>query len=1027
MKCLFSVIIIIIISNSVFPQNNADIEIKLGIAEDYYQLAKKMRKEALFDSALILFKKAEYIFRKHKEHPRYISCLNLIGRSYQQKLKYEMAIPYLEKALEYSKTYLDSNHSEIALANNFLGISYRRLHKYEKAKNYYKVALKVRKSLYGEDHKLVKSIYKNLGNLYREWGDYDKAFKYTWKRIGDDFNKIDPIEIGQLYFSIANIHYYKNDYFQAELFYKRSVSIFLDNNANNRLINMAYHNLGIIFAKKFDYESAIYYYLQLIDSFNEETDEYVLALTNLGLAYKDIKDYTKALKCYNKAIEIQNRIAANNNFSKYNLYNNLGDLYLAKEKWSLALKNMNKAVYFKSLIENDKRTSVYEGLSQTYIHFGNYKKAIQAIEKGLEIAYRFKDSEQIQIFQLLSRYGDVYYAQQDFPTALSFYQKAICAINNYCSIKDVNVLPPIDKSIADYHFLKGILAKIKTFQELSIEEPLKNKKVVYLKSINSHYDAANELAHKIRTGFKSEGSKFLFAKEVLKILDISLDAAQELYELTGNETYLAQIFEMGELGKSMALADALAESRARTFGQLPDSLLEQESALKIDLVALENRIEKLQSNEALRDSSLIDSLNGRYGKLQITYNEMLESFEENYPEYYNLKYSNTLPKLADVQASLGDNEAMLEYFLGEKDVRLFLITQNNFEIHKFPNDTTFQELLSSFNRSIRKVSEAGSFAERSAALYDKLIKPIAGKIADKKKLVIIPDGELYYLPFEALIKEMPANTQDFASMAYLVKDVEVSYHYSANLYLHSLEKEVAETKYNVAGFAPVFQDGDDGAEILESGSPVLGQIVDYLKDITRDGQQFNELPHSENEAREIVNLFDWESQKSFGYFRGEATEERFKQDAHQFKYLHLATHSFVNEERPQLSGIAFSQPADTSATEDGILYSGEIYNLDLNADLVVLSSCESGLGKLIRGEGLMAMTRGFLYAGATNVLVSLWAVYDRHTSDLMTEFYRQIDDPKSYAPALRAAKLKMIENPDTAFPALWSSFVLIGR
>lgn len=511
------------------------------------------------------------------------------------------------------------------------------------------------------------------------------------------------------------------------------------------------------------------------------------------------------------------------------------------------------------------------------------------------------------------------------------------------------------------------------------------------------------------------------------MLDLSLPAAQELYKLTGNDIYPAKIFEMGELGKSMALADALAESRARTFGQLPDSLLAEESALKIDLVALENRIEKLQATEALRDSALIDSLNGRYGKLQITYNELLESFEENYPEYYDLKYSNTLPELADVQASLGDDEAMLEYFLGEKDVRLFLITQNDFEIHKFPNDPTFQELLSSFNRSIRKVSEAGSFAERSAALYDKLIRPIAAKISDKKKLVIIPDGELYYLPFEALIKEVPANPQNFAAMDYLVKDIDVSYHYSANLYLHSLEKEVTETKYNVAGFAPVFQAGDDGAEILESGSPVLGQIVNYLKDITRDGQQFNELPHSENEAREIVDLFDWEAQKSFGYLRREATEERFKADAHQFKYLHLATHSFVNEERPQLSGIAFSQPVDTSAAEDGILYSGEIYNLDLNADLVVLSSCESGLGKLIRGEGLMAMTRGFLYAGATNVLVSLWAVYDRHTSDLMTEFYRQIDDAKSYAPALRAAKLKMIENPDTAFPALWSSFVLIGR
>jgi CHAT domain-containing protein len=134
----------------------------------------------------------------------------------------------------------------------------------------------------------------------------------------------------------------------------------------------------------------------------------------------------------------------------------------------------------------------------------------------------------------------------------------------------------------------------------------------------------------------------------------------------------------------------------------------------------------------------------------------------------------------------------------------------------------------------------------------------------------------------------------------------------------------------------------------------------------------------------------------------------------------------MNEKYPQLSGLAFSQPDDTISGEDGILYSGEIYTLDLHADLVVLSSCESGIGRLAKGEGMFSLTRGFIYAGANNVVVSLWKVYDKHTSKLMIEFYRGIAAGQDYSTALHNAKLKMLQNEDTAFPVSWAGFVLVG-
>jgi len=194
--------------------------------------------------------------------------------------------------------------------------------------------------------------------------------------------------------------------------------------------------------------------------------------------------------------------------------------------------------------------------------------------------------------------------------------------------------------------------------------------------------------------------------------------------------------------------------------------------------------------------------------------------------------------------------------------------------------------------------------------------------------------------------------------------------------------------------------------------------------VTRDGTNLDELPYSEQEVWEISKMLSRKSGQV--YVHESASEENFKNKIKDSRFVHVATHGFINSENPKLSNLAFSQPQDSSATEDGFLYSAETYNLDLNADLLVLSACQSGTGQLIRGEGLMALTRGFLYSGARNIIASIWKVFDEHTSILMVELYKQILSGKSYSAALREAKLKMIANEATAGPQSWAAFVLIG-
>ena len=196
-----------------------------------------------------------------------------------------------------------------------------------------------------------------------------------------------------------------------------------------------------------------------------------------------------------------------------------------------------------------------------------------------------------------------------------------------------------------------------------------------------------------------------------------------------------------------------------------------------------------------------------------------------------------------------------------------------------------------------------------------------------------------------------------------------------------------------------------------------------------DRSYITPLPATETETEDILKLYDEKNLKAKVLLHNNANEKFLKSgELEQYKVLHFATHGFVNSERPELSGLLLAQ--DSTGGEDGVLYSGEIYNLKLNADLVVLSACETGLGKIQKGEGIIGLTRALLYAGAKNIIVSLWQVADESTSDLMVDFYKNSlisKEQLSYSEALRNAKLKMISEGEYAHPLFWSPFILIGN
>jgi CHAT domain-containing protein len=312
------------------------------------------------------------------------------------------------------------------------------------------------------------------------------------------------------------------------------------------------------------------------------------------------------------------------------------------------------------------------------------------------------------------------------------------------------------------------------------------------------------------------------------------------------------------------------------------------------------------------------------------------------------------------------------------------------------------------------------YLQYAHALYQQLFpKSIPDYI---KNIVIVQDGIMATIPFEVLLtEEVPATESvDYSSLPYLIRDYNLSYTFSANLLYKTFEnKKLLKPKAEREGM-------------------VLAPVeFDHALEAIKIAEEIVPLPGTEIEVLTIDTLFDNNGKLADEFTFYDAKEEIAKSgEMGQYKYIHIASHGFVNQEEPEFSGILLSR--DTiSQKEDGVLFSGEIYNINLNAELVTLSACETGLGKIKTGEGIIGLTRALIYAGAKNLTVSLWKVSDESTKKLMIQYYdnflpekvpEDLNKSLSYSYALKKAKLDMINGGgEFSHPYYWSPFILIGK
>jgi CHAT domain-containing protein len=556
-----------------------------------------------------------------------------------------------------------------------------------------------------------------------------------------------------------------------------------------------------------------------------------------------------------------------------------------------------------------------------------------------------------------------------------------------------------------------------------------------LAAARSAIGSALEITERLRAGVLRPDQRVSFLASRRSYYESLVDLLMRLDRIEPGAGHDVDAAGASEQARARGLLDLLAREKVDVRRGIPAQLKQREQEIGARIARLQTRL--LSSASLALPETEIKRLDRDLAKEEEEERELDAEIWRLKPAYAAVRAPRPLPP-HEIQKLLDERTALLEFFLGDESSYLFVVTSQALATYPLPPKPEIARLVERVNSVVNEDSRlrSGHFAEDAYELYRMLLVPAARELHSHRHLIVAPDGVLYSLSFEALLTGPDAG-RPRRDLPYLVRDHSVSYIPSASV-LAQLLSERRPAGDARSGSKLFVGFGDPGKESPpdRAGGPAP-RVGGGCNITSGEGEQIRAeraravmaeprpLPAARDEVCRIAALFPPERVAVFA--GADATEETVKTNAlvTSARNLHFASHGLLDENHPELSGLRLAH-ADGSE-EDGLLQVREIFNLELHADLVVLSACNSGLGKVVSGEGLIGMTRAFFYAGAGSVVVSLWQVDDESTSDLMVSFYRHLQEVGDKSEALRRAKLELIDGSRYFHPYFWAPFVLVGR
>ncbi|MDA3890304.1 MAG: CHAT domain-containing protein [Salinivirgaceae bacterium] len=647
----------------------------------------------------------------------------------------------------------------------------------------------------------------------------------------------------------------------------------------------------------------------------------------------------------------------------------------------------------------------YQTASQQYLNYAGTKLKKKEYEKAIEYLYKGKqiyDSANVaQINQLnwyYTKLCEAYIGQENYKQAVHIAQEGLFKLNgDSISIEKIDTLPNLKTADLRYSCLELLQNKTIGLLRMYTDSFTLND----YNTIVAHIDTYITTYKEALASNNDKESIVLLQKNYKGMLKeiIQFFATHNTYKNTiCNNAYLANIITQS---RAQQLNNEINELNYIQYSNQKDSNIIKLSNLKTEI-----RIKK--NKQSFIDKKTIEYKKNSFDLSDKYINLLYLESVTNTPRSIDSSMLKSPINLAAIQTVINDDEAIIEFSNTNDNLFSFMIL-NDTVVFSYSKSNNLGNEIQKLYREIKTGNNSFSTSDN---LYDCLLKPYETQLKTISKLTIIPDEKLATLPFELLNEKTIKGSYS------------ISYCYSSSLlFTKQHGKTNYVTKNNILIAAPIFN--------LKKNKTILANNI--MRDYTisydstfRDGLNLGSLPSTKIESKEIEKLYKKNTTSNYKSLLGiEATKQNLLTNISNYNIIHIASHGIVNKSNPLISGIIM-YPEESELTNKDIFYNYELYNMELNADLVVLSACKTGTGEIVEGEGVMALPRGFIYAGVPNVIASLWKVHDERTKDLMVAFYKHLlEDKVSYAEALRLAKLDCIAKG--FLPVDWAGFVLIGN
>jgi len=969
------------------------------------------------EQAINHYKQALTLQKKNNPQSKiYVEGLLALGNIYDELLHdVQQAEPLYLEAIKINKTVLGENHPNYAESLKILAWLYYNVGAYEQAEMYFLQTLEIKHPDYTTTLNYLVLVYLEIGNL-------TKAEEYCQQAIQQKADK-KSLALAAALDNMGQLSQLKGLFEEADLYYTKALNLYLElSGKNHENYSASLTNLGSLYYTIGSYKKAISFFAEAIKVdealYGKEDPNYANALNDLAALYDKTGAYEKAAPLFIEALTIlATKIGKKNTHYAVTL-NNLANVYLNTKQYEKAAPLFIEALNtFKALLgkEHPNYAYILENLATLYYRNNEHDKMEPLCQEALGIYERTVGKEHPYYARSLYNLSSIAKQLKNYDQAWEYCLQGLYHLTGIQMDKNINEswiskLEQVNYSSNKHRYVVNII--LKRIYSLLVAETTNQAKVKQV--------LVAELAIRL---LKQTRDSYSGNMDKLRMLTESNNWLLKSFRAMDLDKNITTAFRLAEQNKSVLLRQVLQKTQAHQLGSLPDSLIEKERIFQKKYSSLEAQlIEKRPKSEK-------DSLRSVFNRLNLEIKTFETRIKTDFPKYAKLQYEEVKSDLKAIQNTLASNQALLEYVLGDSILYIFYIDQNETIIKQYSIDKknlanrveSFHNVLSNYQFLIKSpLSSYNKYIEQAEWFYQKLLQPILSKTSQKQPinhLIIITDGVLGHLPFEAFLVESEALLQNensnprYNQLHYLVNDYKISYNYSATLWKDNKTNSNKQNNGQVLGIAANYDMKLDSVkEIVRL--PVYKNLRGLL----------SPLPA----AREEVELLS-KTYPGLFYFDNMASEHIFKEKAKDYGIIHLAMHGLLNKKTPLLSSLVFTENSDS--LENNFLQAYEISKLELNADLVVLSACETGYGKFETGNGIASLARSFMYAGAASMVVSLWQVNDNATAHIMTHLYQNLANGMDKSKALQQAKLRYIQQAEgiLAHPAFWSPFIQMGN